>query len=548
MSLHSFKSRGLKIWNSRFSQYFRWTSSSSSKQVEEWLGQFDRPGVSLIDNLCWNHGNTPCLKVFADTSEFSFQEMGERSEVLAGLLHNIGVSKGDRICGMLPKSKELLTTVLAAAHLGAVYVPLFTAFGPKAAAYRIEDCNASVVVATTDQREKLNEVAGDRLMVTVNPTTAQLQAGDISYDQTTTFIPEATTMNGDDLMSMVYTSGTTGHPKGVEIPVRALPSFLAYLKYGLGVEPGDNYWNAADPGWAYGLYFNVYATLAAGHCSIYAGPRFDAKENAALLSHYQVTHLATAPTWYRAMRTSGELEPVADQIPLRCASSAGEPLTPATNDWFQELFDTRILDHYGQSENGMMVVNAHHPEERQQKVADFSMGTSHVGFHACIVDAEGKDAESGTLAINVPKSPLFWFRGYWGDEKRSKERFIGDTFLTGDNVYKQGGQFFFKSREDDIITSSGYRIGPFEVEAGLSHHPSVAECAVVGVSDPQKTEVIKAFVVPRPEFPATDELGIELRQFVKKTLSAHLQPHIIEFVTELPKTPSQKVQRFLLRK
>jgi acetyl-CoA synthetase len=228
------------------------------------------------------------------------------------------------------------------------------------------------------------------------------------------------------------------------------------------------------------------------------------------------------------------------------ANSAGEPLNPEVIRWFEEHAGCSIYDQYGQTELGMVVCNYH---TMQSSRHPGSMGRPLPGYRVVLLDEQFHEldpAHSGQIAIDRTQSSLYWFPGYWQQETTSS--YAGPYYLTGDTAeLSPDGTFTFVGRADDVITSAGYRIGPFEVESCLIEHPAVAESAVVGKPDPERTELVKAFVVLRPGYEPTPELTTELEQFVKQRLSAHAYPREIEFVSALPKTPSGKIQRFLLR-
>jgi acetyl-CoA synthetase len=353
-------------------------------------------------------------------------------------------------------------------------------------------------------------------------------------------------------MILIYTSGTTGQPKGVEVPVRALASFAAYLRFGLDLRDDDVYWNIADPGWAYGLYYALLAPLLLGQATLFVNARFDAEATWRALGRYGVTNFAAAPTVYRAMRAAGVGRAPGEPAPrLRALTSAGEPLNPDVMTWAEEHLGAPIHDHYGQTELGMAICNHHAPGLRRP-LRPGSMGHPMPGLRAVLVDDDHREVEpgrEGQIAVDTTGSPLYWFRGYYRDAARTAERFgAGRYYLTGDTASRDAdGYVFFSGRADDIITSAGYRIGPFEVENALVGHPAVAEAAVVGTPDDLRGEVVRAFVVLRPGHVATDTLGAELGRFVKTRLAAHAYPREVTFVDRLPKTPSGKVQRYLLR-
>ena len=265
-----------------------------------------------------------------------------------------------------------------------------------------------------------------------------------------------------------------------------------------------------------------------------------------VLSEHRTTNITAAPTVYRLMMAAGDeaVAPVAGQ--LRVASSAGEPLNPEVVRWAERALRVPLKDHYGQTETLMTVIN-HHSLNHEVKPGAAGLPVS--GFSVAILDDDLKPVPHdtpGILAIDRANSPMFFFDGYWEAETPA---FQGDWYLTGDTMQQDSdGQLYFVGRNDDIITSSGYRIGPFDVENVIIEHPAVAEVAVVGKPDPERTEIVKAFIVLRPGVNSADELKRELQQHVRVRLSLHAYPREIEFIDELPKTPSGKVQRFLLRR
>lgn len=543
------------------------TQMAPEEAIQSWLKEYGGDHISAADFLCDRHAHIPeKVALFyedekGEAFKWTFSELKNLSSKMAGFLKSIGVQKGDRVAILLPKVPELLITALAIWRLGAVYVPLFTAFGPDAIDYRIGDSNTRVVATNATQRPKLSEASAYtngsiQVITTADMRGIGIEKGDYSFwNELEKAVPveEPTPITGDDLIIMLYTSGATGNPKGVEVPLKALASFQAYMEFGLDIREDDIYWNMADPGWAYGLYYNVVGPLLLGKAALFFNAHFSPSEIFRILSKYRVTNFASAPTAYRALKAAGER--VVKQFPLhlRVASSAGEPLNPDVIEWSKKLWGIPIHDHYGQTELGM-VVNNHHHTDLQRPIKMGSMGQSMPGFRMVVVDMEGKELEpgkEGILAVDVPNSPLFWFRGYWQDKNKTREKFVGAGryCVAGDTVTMDAeGYFYFSGRSDDIILCAGYRVGPFEVENALMKHPAVAEAAVVGIPDELRGETIKAFIVVVPGTTTSESLAEELKLFVKKHLAAHQYPREIEFVEQLPKTPSGKVQRFLLRK
>lgn len=317
------------------------------------------------------------------------------------------------------------------------------------------------------------------------------------------------------------------------------------MRYGLDLQPDDVFWNIADPGWAYGLYYAVIGPLLTGHqTTLYDGP-FTVESAIGLVDELGVTNFAGAPTAYRMMMAGGDAnaQPLAKN--LRVASSAGEPLNPEIMRWFNEHVGCDLYDQYGQTEVGMVLANHH---GLQHEVLAGSAGFPLPGFKLDVVDDEGRPVPQGSqglLAVNRVDSPLFFFDGYNGVEGQG---WVGDYYLTGDTVEQnENGSISFVGRSDDVISSSGYRIGPFDVESSLLEHQAVAESAVVGLPDEQRGEIVAAFVVLNPGHDSNDTLRAELTEHVRERLGKHAFPRELTFVDDLPKTPSGKIQRFLLR-
>jgi acetyl-CoA synthetase len=479
-----------------------------------------------------------------------FDELQQSSARFASFLKSRGVAPGDRVAALLPRTPELLVAALGCWRAGAVYQPLFTAFGPKAIEYRLERGGARLVVTDREQRAKLESVHGLPEVVTVaGDSTAPLAAGDFDFwrelDRHSSVF-EPVPRGADDPFLLLFTSGTVGSAKGVAVPQRALLSFLAYMRFGIGLRDEDAYWNVADPGWAYGLYYAIVGPLLLGHATtLYEGP-FSVESTYRVLGKYRISNLAAAPTVYRMLLAAGGEPARALRGALRSASSAGEPLNPEVIRWVERHLGCAIHDHYGQTELGIAIGNsdafryARHPG---------SMGLPLPGFRAVLLGERFEElgpGRVGQIAIDREQSPLYWFPGYW--QQPTESCFHGSYYLTGDTAeLGEDGSFTFVGRKDDLITSAGYRIGPFDVESCLIEHAAVAESAVIGKPDAERTELVKAFVVLRPGIDGSAELAAELQQLVKQRLSAHAYPREIEFVAELPKTPSGKIQRFVLR-
>lgn len=488
--------------------------------------------------LYWERHDGAC-------AQYTFADLQQRAARLANVLKAQGVGPGDRVAGLLPRTVELLVTVLASWRLGAVYQPLFTAFGPKAIEHRLHSSGARVVVTDRTNRPKLDEIEGCARIITVD---AQAGSGDLDFH---TALDAASAdcapvlLSGEAPFLLMFTSGTTGPAKPLEVPLRAIVAFQGYMRDAIDLRPEDNFWNLADPGWAYGLYYAVTGPLALGQATTFFDGPFSVESTCRVIDKYAITNLAGSPTAYRMLIAAGQAfaEPIKGR--LRVVSSAGEPLNPEVIRWFAEHLQVTIHDHYGQTELGMVLCNHHglrHP------VHLGSAGFAIPGHRIVVLDEQQHElppGQPGILAVDREQSPLCWFGGYHGVQTKA---FVGKYYLSGDTVeLNQDGSISFVGRSDDVITTSGYRVGPFDVESALIEHPAVIEAAVVGKPDPERTELIKAFVVLASGVEGTPELAENLRQHVRQRLYAHAYPREIEFVGELPKTPSGKLQRFILR-
>lgn len=504
---------------------------------------------------CDRHANNDVIALIQEnadgsSSRHSYAELRDQSAQFAHYLTQKGIQAGDVVAGLLPRGHALLVTILGTWRIGAIYQPLFTAFGPKAIEHRIQASGAQLVVTDVANRSKLIEVEQCPAVMTLTDAQgAGLESGDCNFwlslaDLSTDFAPVM--RSGDDPFLMMFTSGTTGLAKPLEVPLRAIVAFQRYMIDAVGLRAEDSFWNVADPGWAYGLYFGITGPMSMGLPVLSVDGLFDLDRCLAMAKKYNITNLAGAPTVFRMLIAAGEK--VADQWKgqLRVVSSAGEPLNPEVIRWFKQQLDAPINDHYGQTEMGMVLCNHHNLEHPMHMGA---AGYASPGHRVVVLDedtlTELPAGEPGILSVDVEQSPMFWFKGY---KDMPTTSFKGRYYLTGDTAeLNSDGSISFVGRSDDVITTSGYRVGPFDVESALLEHPAVIEAAVVGKPDPQRTESIKAFVILQDGYAGTPELAEELRLHVRNRLAAHAYPREIEFPAELPKTPSGKVQRFILR-
>jgi acetyl-CoA synthetase len=485
--------------------------------------------------LCW-------VDLQRQVRRYTFEQLDAWSAQFAHLLVARGLQPGDVVAGLLPRRLELLVVILGTWRAGGVYQPLFTAFGPKSLEHRLSSSGARLVACSLDQRPKLDEVTAPPPVLTLDGE------GDENLWQALDGLPtafEPVPLTRDDPCMIMFTSGTVGAAKGLKVPLHGLDVMATYMREAVDLRADDVFWNIADPGWAYGLYYGIAGPLALGHSITFHEGPFTVDSCYRTIAELGVTNLTGAPTAYRMLMAAGDAAAAPVKGQLRAVSSAGEPLNPEVIRWFDKALGTVIHDHYGQTETGMTLCNHHalaHP------VRAGSAGYALPGYRLEVLDEAGQPQPVGVpgmLAVHVADSPALFFRGYWQTERQP---FRDGWYLTGDTVERNDdGSIAFVGRSDDVITSAGYRIGPFDVESCLLEHPDVVEAAVVGKPDPERMEVVKAYVVLREGATGSDALASELAQYVKKRLSAHAYPREITFVDELPKTPSGKIQRFLLR-
>ncbi|MDO7896860.1 AMP-binding protein [Pseudomonas citrulli] len=480
---------------------------------------------------------------------WTFRDLQDNAARFANFLRAQGVGKGDRVAGLLPRTAELLIVVLATWRIGAVYQPLFTAFGPKAIEHRVGSSGARLIVTDAVNRPKLEEVADCPVVVTVGGEKGQgIVRGDYSFWAEVANRSnqcEPLMLTGEDPFLLMFTSGTTGPAKALSVPLKAIVAFQSYTRDAVDLRPEDAFWNLADPGWAYGIYFGVTGPLAMGHpITFYDGP-FTLDSTCRVINKYGITNLTGSPTAYRLLIAGGEQFARSIKGKLRIVSSAGEPLNPEVIRWFSDNLGVVIHDHYGQTELGMVLCN-HHGLEHPVHLG--AAGFASPGHRIVVLDEHHQElgvGQPGILAVDRSQSPMCWFAGYQGGPTKA---FVGNYYLSGDTVeLNPDGSISFVGRSDDVITTSGYRVGPFDVESALIEHPAVVEAAVIGKPDLERTELVKAFVVLSGQYRAAPELAEELRQHVRNRLAAHAYPREIEFVSDLPKTPSGKLQRFILR-
>lgn len=521
--------------------------------VHEALGWKPNEKVSLGTSIVDRHAGSErvaliCVGLDGDERRMTYRELSEASSRFANLLQGLGVQPGDRVAGLMPRGPEVIIAIIGTLKLGAIYVPIFTGFGPDAIGFRLDHAQAKVLVTHQDVIEKLPAGLNLRIVCVSQPG-ATLPADYIDFgpelrNQATEFACVSRARN--DTAAIIYTSGSTGQPKGGSIAVNFLAAIWSYVVYGLDLRRDDIFWPTGDPGWGYGFVCYLSA-LAAGATVISVQQNPTAELCLSILQRYGVTNLATTPTLLRGLLVPDPEILRAADIRLRALSSCGEPLNAKVVESFRQIWGVTPMDHFGATEYAIPIGNFN---AIAVAVKAGSMGLPFPGFRIAIVDDEGMekpDGEVGFIGKKTDPDCLYWMN-YWGDPAASGDLVRRGWIVTGDLGRRDAdGYFWFEGRAGDMIKSAGYRIGPFEVESAMLKHPAVAEAAVVGKADELRGEIVKAFVVLRPGVSGDDGLSEELKTFTKEAVGGHQMPRVIEFIDALPKTETGKIQRFALR-
>ncbi len=509
----------------------------SGDVIDKWAQDPDKLAMLWVDDA----GNE-VKKTFADISN--------ASKRLANVLKAQGVKQGDVILVILPRNIEWWETFTACIRMGALNSPGTTQLTAKDLEFRANKAEAVCIITNNDIAARFDTVADNCPNVKTKIVITEPRKGWLFYTDEVAKASDkfetAKTKSADSCI-VYFTSGTTGFPK------MALHTHASYPighqitgKFWLDLQPEDMHWNISDTGWAKAAWSSYFGPWNCGAAQfIHHTDRFDPKKTLELLSKYPVTTMCGAPTIYR-MLVLQDLSQY--KFPtLRHCVGAGEPLNPEIIDVWKKATGCTIRDGYGQTETVLLCGNFPCIEPRFG-----SMGKPSPGFDIKVIDDAGEilpPNTEGDIAIRVkPTRPVGLFKEYWKEPERTASVHRGDWYLTGDRAYvDDDGYFWFVGRADDVILTSGYRIGPFEVESALIEHPAVAESAVVSSPDETRGEIVKAFIILAPGYTASDELAKEIQEHVKKVTAPYKYPRKIDFVTALPKTVSGKIRRIELR-
>ena len=508
----------------------------------------------------WALDRTKLALVWADTAgktirKYTFWDLSKMSNKFANVLISLGIKKGDKVFVMVPRIVEWYAVMLGLNKVGAVALPAPTIITAEDIEYRIKKAEATMAIASASNAQKVNMACEKecpslkhRMVIDgdlegwlsfenqMDEASAKLSKDDVEPTKLT------------DPLIIYFTSGTTKYPKMVMHDQGYALAHTITAKYWHDLKPTDLHWTISDTGWGKAVWGKLYGQWIMGSAVFMhnAEGAFDAKTTLRLLTTQGITSFCAPPTVYR-MLIQQDLNQY-DFSDLKHCTSAGEPINPEVIKVWKNATGNLIYDGYGQTESVLLVAN--YP---CMPIKYGSMGKPVPGFDIRIVNDDGEDmpiGEPGHIAVKIkPKHPLGLTKNYYKDEKATDEAFRGDFYFTGDRAYKDNdGYFWFYGRADDVIKSSGYRIGPFEVESALQEHKAVAESAVVASPDPIRGDIVKAFIILAKGYEPSEELIKDIQDFVKHKTAPYKYPREIEFVKELPKTISGKIKRAVLRR
>ncbi len=509
-------------------------------------------GVDICDRHAGDKGR---LAVIYDRGEdaaekWSFSALKRASDRFANALRGLGIERGDRVAVLLSQSPQLAIAHIAAYKMGAIAVPLFALFGEDALRYRLDDSAAKVLITDVEHfdvssglREELTGL--QHVILTDGERPGAAVFDELIRQASSRFEPIAA--GPEDPAIIIYTSGTTGPPKGALHGHRILPGHLpgVSLPHDLAPRRGDLFWTPADWAWIGGLFDVLFPALHWGLPVVaHRMPRFDPEKAFALMERWGVRNAFLPPTALKMLRTISRPQE-RWKLELRTLACGGEPLGEETFNWAKEELGIRINEFYGQTECNLVLSNCN--TLTSAKLG--SMGRPVPGHHVSVIDDEGGPLEPGKVGeVAIRRPDPVMMLGYWNNEEATEKKFVGNWLKTGDLAsVDEVGFFHFVGRDDDIISSAGYRIGPAEIEDTLVKHRDVLMAAAVGKPDPLRGEVVKAFVILREGRSGSEDLATELQNLVKGRLGAHEYPREVEFVRELPMTHSGKIQRKVLR-
>jgi len=545
------------------SNYDSFYKSFSWKEQEKEITFFDDGTLNAAYNAVDRHAlSTKKGKIAllfegaqGQKESYTYADLSKESSKFANVLDSLNIIRGDRVFVFLPTIPERYIAFLGILKTGAIVGTLFSAFQEMALLDRLSDSKAKIVITNEALYPRIEKIRKDlphlEKVIIVERGSVGHPSGDhiVSYERQMEKASdefEVVHMKRDEYSYMLYTSGTTGKPKGVVHAHFDILQAMMTTKYVLDLHDDDIYWCTADTGWVTGVVYAVLGPMCLGATSVIFEGRFSPSAWYTVLQDYKVTVWYTAPTAIRMLMGSDKQPKEFNLSSLRALYSVGEPLNPEAIWWGLEAFGLPFHDTWWQTElGGMAIVN--YPE---MDIKPGSMGKPFPGIKAAVVDEGGEEVgvgKIGSLVIKPDTDPAL-MKEIWNNKEKFDSYFGNNWYISGDKAYRdEDGYFWFVGRSDDLINTSGERVGPFEVESALVEYPDVVEAGVIGKPDEVRGEIIKAFVVLKPNVTGTEELKEKITQFVKKNLAGHAYPREIDFIEKLPKTRSGKIMRRLLK-
>jgi len=511
--------------------------------VDEWA-RISPNKVAMV--WCDDQGNE---------AKFTFGDMKYYSDKAANFFRSVGIKKGDPVMLILKRRYEFWFCIIALHKIGAVCIPATHLLKKKDLTYRIDAASIKMIVACAGDEvvEHIDEAQQECPVLTLKALVGGEREGWINFDkalQEASDIFEKPTgsemTTNDDMMLLYFTSGTTGYPKMVQHNFTYPLGHILTAKFWQCVREDKLHLTVSETGWAKSVWGKLYGQWLAGAVVfVYDFNKFVPKDLLKMIEKYRISTFCAPPTIYRYLIKEDFSQ--YDLSSLEYCVVAGEPLNPEVYNQFYKLTGLKLREGYGQTE--LTVTLATYP---WMEPKPGSMGRPSPGYDVDIVDENGRSCEVGEIGEIVVrtdnKKPVGIFDGYYRDPERTKNVWHDGLYHTGDTAWKdEDGYFWFVGRTDDVIKSSGYRIGPFEVESALMEHPAVLECAVTAVPDEVRGQVVKATIVLTSKYSPSEELKVELQEHVKRVTAPYKYPRIIEFVDELPKTISRKIRRVEIR-
>ncbi len=535
----------------------------SRSLLEEGESEIDwsNEAANALDKHRYTHRRNKLALIWegtnGDVKKFTFNELSELTNKWANVLKSFDIGRGDRIFNFLPRVPEVYISFLGTMKTAAIASNLFAAFGENALRDRLKDSGAIVVVTNKELKSRLDAVRHElpdlKYVFVVGASSKELkgQKGEYSFDEeiaAASIHYEVEKMDKEDVAFLSYTSGSTGKPKGIVHVHGGMLQRHTAGKMVLDYKEEDIFFATVDPGWITGMTCALLMPWSNGVTMVVYEGRFDAEKWYALIEKYKVTNMVSTPTAIRMLMSKGDELPKKHKLnTVRHLTSYGEPLNPEAMKWFNKTFGVWPHDVYWQTENGSIMIT----NFPSLDIKLGSMGRPYPGIKVAVLGPDGQKLDVGKEGDLVIKTP--WpamFRGIWNNEQRYREYFKDGWYFTGDTaVIDKDGYVTYIGRNDDLIKTSGERVGAYEIESTLIEHPAIAEAGVVGIPDPEgiRGDIIKAFIVLRKGYTHSPELENDIKQFIKVRLAGYMYPRQMEFREKLPRTQTGKIMRRVLK-